>query len=165
MAGGPLGWESAEPADVTGEIFPHTHITSAGRHIHGLGVAAAADLTANRIWDLIFQMPETGSLPTGTLKLRVRSMTAGTGTDDVTLDPDWRSADPSGFDPDGSLNSEGTTVITFAGADVFVETKIDLDAGGTPPAAGETLLVRFQINDTGTDLAAISVHLVDIIWE
>lgn len=160
MAGGPLGYESAGPG-TSGELFPYVYRTAGGSDIEGLGCAAAADISADRTYTLIFQMPEV--LPSGTPKLRIRSF-ANASSGNIVVNPTWRAADPSGFDPDVAGTAEGNQTITFTAVDEWVETKVELNAT-TVPAAGQTLQVDLIFVDASITVTAISVHLVDVIWE
>lgn len=160
MAGGPVDYRSSGPG-TSGELFAIFYTTAGGSDMEGLGCAAAADISADRTYTLLFQMPEV--LPSGTPKLRISSF-ANASSGNIVVNPTWRAAATSGFDPDVAGTAEGNTTITFTAVDDWVETKITLDAT-TVPAAGQTLQVDLIFVDASITVAAPSGHFVDVIWE
>lgn len=161
MAGGPIYPSSAAP-DTSGETFETTHVGATNsRTTTGLGLAAS--ISVDRTWQLRFDLPPT--LPTGTLKLQILSLSSATsGT--VVVEPSWFAATPDTDTPDDeTLTGEGDTTITWgAGDDDELKlTKITLDAS-TAPVAGDTLVLHLKFDSTST-LAVVSTHRVSIIWE
>jgi len=141
-------------------MFPNYHVGGTNsRHDEGIGLAASISTDATA--ELRFQMPPT--LPSGTGKLRILSLANATsGT--VVFDPQWVSV-AAGENPDtATLNAEGNTTTTWASgdADDYKETKITLDADTL--VGGETVVMNLVFDSTST-LAAVSTHIVAIIWE
>jgi len=179
MAGGPFLPSSAVAIGTSGEVFLNTHVGKGpnGSQHEGLGVANATDLTADRVWHVIFDMPP--SLPTGTAKLAL-GVLADIQAGDLSVDPTWASValdeDPSaatlnaeGPNPDvrtGGDGSDGDNS-TFGWAtgddDKYLEAKWTLNADTV--VAGERIIMDLRIDDGDTDVAAVSTLLPKIIFE
>jgi hypothetical protein len=162
MAGGPIFPHSAYP--VTKDVFENVHVGDGAYSPHevGLGLAAAADLSADATWRLRFQMPP--SLPTGTCKLRVLSL-ADAITGAIAWDVQWRSVAVEEDPTDTALNAEGPANMTWSTGDddQYKESKVTLDADTV--VASEEIVMDLIFEDTGTTLAVVSTHHVSIIWE
>lgn len=180
MAGGPFLPSSAVPVGTSGEVFPNIHVGkgSGAKRREGLGVANATDLTADREWEVEFDMPTT--LPTGVATLRV-FVRADIQAGDLSLDPSWASVamdeDPSaatlnaeGPDPDSRIGGDGSDAdnSTFGWAtgddDKNIEARwtLNADAGGVK--AGEIIVMKLKIVDTDTDVAAVTTLFPSIIF-
>lgn len=161
MAGGPIFPRSAYPT--TSAAFPWVYVGAGAnsKHEEVLGVANATTLAADTIWRLRFQMPP--ALPTGTGKLLLRGITAGTG--DVKVNAKWASVAAAESPSGATLNAEGTTTITFAAGDVneYVNTKITLDADTL--VASEEVVMDLTFEDSGFTLNDVSGWIPSIIWE
>ena len=178
MAGGPYLPISAVPIGTSGEVFPNTHVgkgANGSRH-EGLGVANATDLTADRIWHVVFKMPTT--LPTGTAKLSIVVL-ADIQAGDLSVDPAWASVafdeDPSaatltaeGPDPDartggnGSDGDNSTFGWDTADDDVYIEALWNLDADTV--VANEYIVMDIRIDDGDTDVAAVTTLFPTVIF-
>ncbi len=176
MAGGPFSPISAFPVGTSGEIFPNVHVgdgANGSRH-EGLGVANATDLTADRIWHLVFRMPTT--LPTGTASFSLGAL-ADIQAGDLSVDIAWASVafdeDPSaatltaeGPDPDSRVGGDGNNSdnSTFGWAsgddDVYLEARWTLNADTV--VANEFIVMDMRIDDGDTDVAAV-VTLIPVI--
>lgn len=164
MAGGPLYPSSAFPNDTGGNLFPSYYGGGGGNaapHDEGLGVAAsiASDLT----WELRFAMPP--SIPSGTLKLRILSLANATSGTASFIVKDGRC--PAGSSPSAAaLSTEATVTTTWAtgDADEYLEQKIALS---TTPQGNDVLIVALTMHGASSawTLAAVSTHLVSVIWE
>jgi len=154
VAGGPIFPRSSYPV-TTSRVFPNFHAAT-NAHTEGLGYEAS--LGADSIWRLWFQMPPT--LPTGTMKLLLRVISAGAGN--VKLNPKWKSFGSAETVSSPSLNAEGVATITTV-ADQFIETKITLDAD--TPVAGEEVILDLVGETSGWTLASVSTAIASIIWE
>lgn len=163
MAGGPILPSSAVPV-TTNLVFPNTHVGAGAnsKHEEGLGVTDATTLDADAIWRLRFQMPPT--LPTGTAKLRILSL-AAVETGVLKLNPSWASVAVEEDASAATLNAEGISTVTWGTADddQYKETKITLDADTV--VAGEIIVMDLAFLDTDTTIAAVSTHIVSVIWE
>lgn len=162
MAGGPIYSSSTYPADTSGRLFPNFYAGGGGNaapHDEGLGVKASLD--ADATWELRFPAPP--ALPSGTIKLRILSLANATsGTLKFTV-KDGRC--PAASSPSAAtLTSETQSSVTWTAADVYVETKVSL-TGVSSLAGNDVIVVALTFNTTGTTLAAVSTHLVSIIWE
>lgn len=162
MAAGPIPPSSAVPV-TAGMVFGNIHVGagSGAKHMDGLGVANATDLTANATWCLQFDLP-MGTLPAGQLKLRLLAI-ANASTGNVVVDPQWASCAPSEDPSVITLNAEGDTTVSFTAVDDFKETKIVLDAD--TPVAGEILVCNLVFKDAGTTLAVTSTWRATLIFE
>ena len=164
MAGGPIYPSSAFPNDSAGRLFPNFYAGGGGNaspHDEGLGVKASLD--ADATWELRFPMPPT--LPTGTIKLRVLSLANATsGVLKFTV-KDGRVA-AGGIPSGATLTSETQSTVTWAAGnnDEYMETKVALTGVGSL-AGNDMVIVALTFNTTGTTLAAVSTHLVSILWE
>lgn len=161
MAGGPLGPSSAFPVD-PGKVFPNTHVGGGAnsKQESGLGVMASVD--ADATWRLRFQMPPT--LPIGTGKLRLLAL-ANAATGVAKINPSWVSVAVEEDASAASLNTEGTSTVTWATGDedVYKELKVDLDADTL--VAGEIVVMDLIFETTDWTLAQISTWIPTIIWE
>lgn len=164
MAGGPIYPSSAYPADTVGRLFPNFYAGGGGNaapHDEGLGVMAS--LSADATWELRFPVPPI--IPTGTVKLRVLSLANATsGVLKFTV-KDGRC--PAGSSPSGAtLTSETQSSLTWSTGnnDEYMETKLALTGLGSL-AGNDVVVVAITFNTTGTTLAAVSTHLVSLIWE
>lgn len=162
MSGGPVTPSSAYPADVTGRLFPIFYGGGGGNaspHDQGLGVMAS--LTADAVWELRFPVPPT--VPSGTLKLRVLSLSSsGAGVAKLTVSD---AAVSAGSSPSGAtLTAEAQSTITWTvgSADKYIETKVTLSA---TPAGNDMLVVAMTFNTTGWTLGVTSCHIPTVIWE
>lgn len=162
MSGGPITPSSTYPADTTGRLFPIFYGGGGGNnspHDQGLGVQAS--LSADATWELRFPCPPT--IPTGTLKLRILSLaSANAGTAKVTVQD--AAVAPGSSPSAATLNTETQSSIawTTGAADVYIETKVTLTAA---PSGNNMLVVALTFNTIGWTLAAVSCHIVTIIWE
>lgn len=162
MSGGPIASYPPYTSDTVGNAFPNFYTGGGGNAAptdYGLGIAAS--LSADVAWQLRFPMPPT--IPTGTLKLRVLSLAnASTGAAKFTVSDATVAA---GASPSAAtLTAETQSTVTWGAgdADKYKETKVPLTA---TPAGNDTLVVALTFNHTGFTLAAVSTHIVDIIWE
>ena len=178
MAGGPFLPISAFPIGTSGEIFPNVHVGQGanGATQEGLGVANATDLTADRIWHLVFKMPT--ALPTGTASFTLGAL-ATIEAGDLSVDIAWASVafdqDPSaatltaeGPDPDSRVGGNGSNAdnSTFgwdtADDDKYLEARWTLNADTV--VANEFIHVDMRIDDGDTDVAAVTTLFPSIIF-
>ena len=178
MAGGPFLPMSAFPVGTSGEIFPNVHVGDGANAAsqEGLGVANATDLTADRIWHLVFKMPTT--LPTGTASFTLGAL-ADIQAGDLSVDPAWASVafdeDPSaatltaeGPDPTSRVGGDGNDSdnSTFGWAsgddDVYLEARWTLNADTV--VANEFIHMDLRIDDGDTDVAAVTTLFPSIIF-
>lgn len=162
MSGGPIFAISEYPADTTGRLFPIFYGGGGGNASpHDQGIGVQASLSADATWELRFPVPP--SVPTGTLKLRVLSLSSsGAGVVKFTVKDATVSA---GSSPSGStLTSETQSTVTWTtgSADKYIETKVPLTAS---PAGNDMLVIAITFNSSGTTLAVPSCHIPTIIWE
>lgn len=161
MAGGPLFPYSAVPV-TTDRVFStiYTGASSTGmKYEEGLGVQAS--LGADSIWALAFELPG-GTLPTGTLKLRLRARANAT-SGAAKVNPKWASV-AIGADPAAAtLSAEGTNTLTWTVADVYLQAKISLVA--TTAVAGQILVMNLTFETSGFTLAQVSSWDASLIWE
>lgn len=164
MAGGPIYPSSAYPNDTTGNIFPTFYAGGGGNaapHDEGLGVAAS--ISSDLTWELRFGMPPT--LPTGTLKLRILSLANATSGAAAFIVKDGHVA--AGASPSAATLTTESTVTTTWGAgnaDEYMEQKIVLSA---TPSGNDMLVVALTMHGASSawTLAAVSTHIVSVIWE
>lgn len=145
-------------------IQAHSSIGSSGEHVgqvngraeHGMVVGHALDLPTKV--DLRFAIPV--SVPAGSPKLRLLSLGhASKGT--LAASVAWASV-PAGTNPDTAvLASEGETILTWTD-EVYLETKIPLDAGSI--SAGTTLVAILDFLPNST-IAVETLHQPSLIWE
>lgn len=158
VQGGPLRPAGAVP-DTSGDVYPNVHV-SGSAYRQGLGVAAS--LAGDRTWHLEFALPPV--LPAGTCKLVLRAVADAT-SGAAKVNPKWVSV-ADGEDPFAATrNAEGTTTLTWSGADAdkIKESKVTLDAD--TPVGGETLVMDLVFETTGWTLAEVSTWQAMVIWE
>lgn len=180
MAGGPFTPFSQVAVGSSGEVFGNTHVGAGanGSRQDGLGVANATDLTADRIWHLVWRMPTT--LPTGTAKFSLAAL-AALEAGDLSVNPAWASVafdeDPSaatlnaeGPDPDDRTGGNGSDAdnSTFgwdtADDDKYLEALwiLNADAGGVK--ANEFIVMDLKIVDADSDHAAVVTLIPFIVF-
>jgi hypothetical protein len=168
MAGGPVGFSSAYPADASGRVFPFVYAGAGGNaapHDEGLGVMASLD--ADATWELRFLLPPV--LPTGTPKLRLLALAnAAAGVVKLTVSDGVAAPaaapGPTGNPSAATLTAEAQTTVTWTTgeADRYKETKVALTA---TPAASDVLVVALRFQAAGWTLAVASVWVPTLIWE
>lgn len=160
MAGGPIFPHSFFPT--TSNAFPNFHV-SGNSHDEGLGVSAS--LSANTIWRLRFQLPTT--IPSGTLTLLLRALSAPGASQDAKVNPKWSIVGTLENPASTILSEEGTQTISWTSAEnnVYLDTKVTLDASSYPAAANEELVMDLTFETSGWTLATVSTWIVSIIWE
>ncbi len=179
MSGGPFLPSSAVPVGTSGEVFTNVHSGLGGGSPNvaveeeGLGVVAAADLTADRGFSLRFQMPTT--LPAGIPTFRVFALST-IEAGDLSVDPAVASVamdeDPSavsltslGPDADERTGGDGSGNATFGWAsgddDKYIEARWTV---GFTPVAGEVMVVHLRIDDGDTTVAAVTTLFPSIIY-
>lgn len=160
MAGGPISPSSVYLGGASGNLFPNFYAGSGGNasaHDEGIGVVAslAVDATA----ELRFPMPS--SIPTGTLKLMMREIGAGSGTCKITVSD---AAVSSGSSPSAAtLAAETQSVISPISGDQYLDTKVTLT---TSPAANQGLVVAVKFQGSVTTYPAfVTTWLFWVLWE
>ncbi len=151
---------------MSSRVFPNIHIGAGSNSKHEEGLGVEASLGADAIWRLRFQIPP--AIPTGTLKLLMRSLANAT-TGDAKVNPKWdivgTGADPSS----ATLNAEGTTTITWSSGDNddYKDTKITLDARTAPTTGDENkaIVMDLTFETSSYTLAQILTAQCSIIWE
>ena len=179
MAGGPILWSSAFPADASGRTFPNFYAGGGGNgapHDEGLGVAGS--IAANVAWELRFPMPP--SIPTGTLKLRLLALAGVTSgavqfkvfdagvspnasPSAATLTQETSASWVSNPAAAGGLSS-GVYSLTWAAGytDKYIEMKIPL----TIAISGNQMLVmELQFQTTNFTMTSTTTWIPSIIWE
>ncbi len=180
MAGGPFLPTSAFPVGSSGEVFPNVHAGGGGNaaaQTEGLGIASAADLTADRNWSLYFLMPTT--LPTGIAKFGLAAL-ADIQAGDLSIVPSWASVafdeDPSavtlnseGPDPDERVGGNGSdgdnSTFGWATGDDDVLLKAVWILNADTVVAGEWIVMSLAVIDADTDVAAVSTLVPYIFFE
>lgn len=159
MAGGPIAPSSVYVGGAAGNLFPNFYAGGGGNAAaHDEGIGVVASLGADAVAELRFPMPS--SIPTGTLKLMLRGIGAGSGTAKITVSD---NACGTGTSPSGlTLSAETQSSITFTSADQYLDTKVSLT---TSPSANQTLVVALTFNHTSWTVAAVTTWLVWILWE
>ena len=162
MAGGPIFPSSLFPA-TGGRTFHSVYVgTGAGGASRTEGMGLEASVGADSTWQLQFDLPP--ALPTGTLKLRLLSISSA-ATGNLKFDVLWNkigvSADPSAI----TLINEGSTQITWGAGSVgkLLESKVTLDA--TAAAASDILPVNLTFLTSGATVASVTIHRASLIWE
>ncbi len=177
MAGGPF-FPSSVDYGTSGQLFPNYHVGGGGNAAateEGHGVAAAADLSADRSFSFRFTMPD--SLPTGTPTFVVRMLNGNT-SGDLSIDPTGASVavdeDPSA----ASLTAEGpnptsrstansgsgnaTFTLSAGDDDVYLEARWTMDAFA--PVAGEVVVMQLRVDDGDTTVTAVSTLTAFILF-
>jgi hypothetical protein len=133
------------------------------------GIAVVASLAADALAVLQFNIPPTGAIPTGTLKLRLLAManaTAGIANLDIIdgVTSANASIGASNFTTEAGSPTISKTWTGSAGstADNLFESKVTLTAA---PTAGQILTVILAFRTSGWTLAQQSVWQPTIIWE
>ena len=174
MAGGPLLPSSIYVGGASGSltVFPYIGTTASGTGAQAVysameGVQVVASLNAvgaDALAELQFNVPPTGAIPTGVLKLRLLAMSsasAGIAKLDII---DAVTSPGAAIGASNFTTEAGSPTIsqTWATADVLVENKVALTAA---PTAGQILTVILAFRFTGWTLAQTSVWQPSIIWE
>ena len=144
-------------------VFAWIHVGGGANSKHDEGLGVEASLGADAIWRLRFQLPPT--LPSGTGKLRLVSLSAPSLNGVAKVNPKWASV-ADGEDPSSAtLNAEGTTTITHntTSNDKFVMTKITLDADTL--VAGEIVVMDLTFETSGWTINEEFMCQPAIIWE
>lgn len=143
--------------DTSGEIYPGVHVGQAAnvRRINGMLVAAAATLSADRIWYLQFQMPAT--IPSGTLKLLLHGV-GNLSSGNAVWNPSWAAMAQTANFNTLSLSAEGNTTVTFTAVDTYHQAKITLDAA-TAPTANQIIVMNLTAVDASWTAAAVTTWL------
>jgi len=161
MASGPIFPHSSFPT--TSDAFPNFHVAG-NSHDEGLGVSAS--LSVNTIWRLRFQMPTT--IPSGTMKLLLRALSAPGATQAAKVNPKWAIVDTQ-ESPNVTLDAEGVTTVDWTGSgnedNEYLDTKINLDAHAYSPSSNAELVMDLVFENDGWTLATVSTWIVSIIWE
>jgi hypothetical protein len=162
MAGGPF-FPSSQVYDGSANVFPNVFVGDGANAHRTEGCGVVASLAANAEVDLEFWMPP-GSLPSGTPKLRLIAL-ADAVTGDAKVTPSWASVaieeDPSA----ATLNSEGTSTLTWGANDddEYKELKITLDADTV--VAGECIVMHLQFTTASWTLAQVSNWIISVVFE
>jgi hypothetical protein len=162
MSGGPLLPSSVYLSGAAGNLSDATYIPGVNTNTAGAmnGVGVVASLGADAPANLQFNMPE--SIPTGQLKLRCLAMAnASTGNAKITV-KDKNVAAGNSLGTSTLITDATAQTITWATADILLETKINLTA---TPAANDILTVQVTFNTASWTLAATSVWQFSIVWE
>ena len=171
MAGGPLLPSSIYVGGASGNLTETYYIgttatgTGAVAGYSALeGVGVVASLTADALAILQFNIPPTGAIPSGTLKLRLLAManaTAGIAKLDII---DGVTSPNTAIGASNFTTEAGSPTIsqTWATVDILVENKVTLTAA---PTAGQVLTVILAFRTSGWTLAQASVWQASIIWE
>lgn len=160
MAGGPIFPHSAFPVDTAGRLFPNFYVGGGANSKQDGGMGVEASLDADAIWRLRFQCPPT--LPTGTGKLMLRALANAT-SGAAKVNPKWASVAASESPSAATLNAEGTTTVTWTAVDVYMETKVTLDADTL--VGGEVVVMDLTFETSSWTLAQVSTWQVYILWE
>jgi hypothetical protein len=164
MAGGPLLPSSIYVGGASGNLSVNFYIPATNTNTAGAieGIAVVASLGADAPAVLQFNIPPTGAIPTGTLKLRVLAWANATsGVAKLTVSD--ASTSPASNIGTTTLTAETQLSQTWATADIIVENKITLTS--TAPTAGQILTCLCTFNTTGWTLAQQSVWQFSLIWE
>jgi hypothetical protein len=166
MAGGPLLPSSIYVGGASGNLSVGFYVPTTNTNTAGAieGVAVVASLGADAPAVLQFNIPPTGAIPTGTLKLRVLAWsvaTAGIAKLDIA---DGATSPGSNIGATTLTTEAGSPTIsqTWATADIIVENKVILT---TAPTAGQILTVLATFRMASWTLAQISVWQFSLIWE
>lgn len=167
MAGGPF-FPSSMVFDGSGRTFPNVHVGDGANAHRTEGVGVEASLGGESTLYMEFDLP-VSSLPSGTCKLSCIALADATSGVAVIV-PAWASVaveeDPSA----ATMNSEGTSTITWGANDddEYKQVKVTLDAD--TPVAGEKIVMalKFDNDDGGGNtwtLAVISTWQFSVIFE
>ena len=171
MAGGPLLPSSIYVGGASGNLSVNTYVgttatgTGAVAGYSALeGVGVVASLTADALAVLQFNIPPTGAIPSGTLKLRLLAManaSAGIAKLDII---DGVTSPNTAIGASNFTTEAGSPTIsqTWTTADVLVENKVTLTAA---PTAGQIVTVILAFRTSGWTLAQASVWQASLIWE
>lgn len=160
MAGGPIFPHSTFPVDTSGRLFPNVYVGGGANSKQDVGMGVKASLDADAIWRLRFQCPPT--LPTGTGKLLLRGL-ANASTGNAKVNPKWASVAGGESPSAATLNAEGVSTITWSAVDVYVDTKITLDADTL--VGGEVVVMDLTFETASWTLAQVSTWQPFLIWE
>jgi hypothetical protein len=174
MAGGPLLPSSIYVGGASGNLTESFYIgttatgTGAVANYSALeGVTCVASLNTGGVDALAilqFNIPPTGAIPTGTLKLRLLAMsnaTSGTAKLDII---DAVTSPAAAIGASNFTTEAGSPTIsqTWSAIDVLVENKVTLTAA---PTAGQVLTVILAFRNSGWTLAQMSTWQASLIWE
>ena len=165
MAGGPLLPSSIYLGGASGNLSPQFYISGVNTNLASAfeGIAVVASLGADSDAILQFNMPEV--IPTGTLKLRMLTMSnvSVSSVAKITV----RDASTSAGANIGAttLTAETQQTVSWGttNADQMIETKLTLTA--TAPTANQITTCRCTFNTTGWTLAQQSVWQFSLVWE
>ena len=167
MAGGPLLPSSIYLGGASGNLSPQFYTSGAGTTtanstIEGIGVVASLGADASAVMQ--FNIPGTGVIPSGTLKLRVlawANATSGVAKLDII---DGRTPPASNIANATFTTEAGSPTIsqTWATADIIVENKVTLTQ---TPSAGDIYTVVATFRTASWSLTAQSVWQFSLIWE
>jgi hypothetical protein len=166
MAGGPLLPSSIYVGGASGNLSVNFYIPATNTNNAGAieGVSVIASLGADAPAVLQFNIPPTGGIPSGTLKLRVlawANATSGTAKLDIA---DGATSPPANIGATTLTTEAGSPTIsqTWTTADVIVENKVPLT---TAPTAGQILTVLATFRTASWNLTQASVWQFSLIWE
>jgi hypothetical protein len=166
MAGGPLLPSSIYVGGASGNLSVNFYIPATNTNTAGAieGISVIASLAADAPAVLQFNIPPTGAIPTGTLKLRVlawANATSGVAKLDIA---DGATSPASNIGVTTLTTEAGSPTIsqTWATADIMVENKVTLT---TAPTAGQILTVLATFRTSSWTLAQTSVWQMSLIWE
>ena len=176
MAGGPLLPSSIYVGGASGALSVNVYIGttatgtgavagySALEGVSVVGALAGADALAV----LQFNIPPTGAIPTGTLKLRLLAQAnanAGIAKLDIidgVTSPNTAIGASNFTTEAGSPTLSVDWSVAPAGIDILVEKKVTLTAA---PTAGQIVTVILAFRISGWTLAQASVWQGSLIWE
>jgi len=175
MAGGPILPSSIYVGGASGNLTVNFYIGTTATGTGAVasysafeGVQCVASLGADALAVLQYNIPPTGAVPTGTLKLRLLAMAnASTGIAKLDIIDAVTSAGTaigaSNFTTEaGSPTISQNWATAPAGVDIVVENKVTLTA---TPAAGQILTVILAFRTASWTLAQTSVWQASLIWE
>jgi hypothetical protein len=159
MAGGPISPSSVYLGGASGNLFPNFYAGGGGNAAaHDEGVGVVASLSSDATAELRFPMP--ASIPTGTLKLMIRGIGAGSGNAKITVSD---GAAGSGTSPSGlTLSAESQTTMAFASVDQYLDAKVTLT---TSPTANQTLVVAVKFQTASWTVTVVSTYMFWVLWE
>jgi hypothetical protein len=166
MAGGPILPSSIYLGGASGSLSSNFYVPATNTNAAGAieGIAVVASLGADAPAVLQFNMPPTGAMPTGTLKLRVLAWANATSGVAKLNIADGATSPASNIGATTLATEAGSPTIsqTWAAADIIIENKVTLT---TAPAAGQVLTVLATFTTASWTLAQTSIWQFSLIWE
>jgi hypothetical protein len=175
MSGGPLLPSSIYVGGASGNLSVNFYIGTTATGTGAVagysaveGVSVVASLSADALAVVQFNIPPTGSIPTGTLKLRLLAM-ANASTGIAKLDIiDGVTSPGTAIGASNFTTEAGSPTISQnwatapAGPDILVENKVPLTAS---PTAGQIVTTILAFRTASWTLAQASVWQPSLIWE